>query len=70
MGREFHVRFREGLGVQFPRATRHAMRYMERIWERYQDTFGQLGAGPVVRTATGRLPHTRAGPLAEALDQR
>jgi hypothetical protein len=22
MGREFHVRFREGLGVQFPRATR------------------------------------------------
>src|SRR4051812_22126658 len=23
MGREFHVRFCEGLGVQFPRATRH-----------------------------------------------
>jgi RNA-directed DNA polymerase len=22
MGREFHVRFREGLGVRFPRATR------------------------------------------------
>ena len=25
MGREFHVRFREGLGVQFPRATRLVM---------------------------------------------
>lgn len=26
MGREFHVRFREGLGVQFPRATRLVIR--------------------------------------------
>jgi hypothetical protein len=24
MRREFHVRFREGVGVQFPRATRHS----------------------------------------------
>ena len=27
MGREFHVRFCEGLGVQFPRATRLVVRH-------------------------------------------
>src|SRR3954451_8429864 len=36
MGREFHVRFREGPGVQFPRATRLIITGTSRLLLRYE----------------------------------
>jgi hypothetical protein len=36
MGREFHVRFREGLGVKFPRATRLIITGTSRLLLRYE----------------------------------
>ena len=33
MGREFHVRFREGLGVKVPRATRRSKIERELGWQ-------------------------------------
>src|SRR4051812_15251863 len=48
MGREFHVRFREGLGVQFPRATRLVMGFAceedaRRVLEVLPKRFGKYG---------------------------
>ena len=48
MGREFHVRFREGLGVQFPRATRLVIGFTDesdarRVMEVLPKRFGKYG---------------------------
>jgi hypothetical protein len=48
MGREFHVRFREGLGVQFPRATRLVVGFTDeadarRVLEVLPRRFGKYG---------------------------
>jgi|SRR5262245_13675130 len=48
MGREFHVRFREGLGVQFPRATRLVIGFTDaedaqRVQEVLPKRFGKYG---------------------------
>src|SRR6202040_2152008 len=48
MGREFHVRFREGLGAKFPRATRLIMGFAceedaRRVLEVLPKRFGKYG---------------------------
>jgi RNA-directed DNA polymerase len=48
MGREFHVRFREGLGVKCPRATRLVIGFSEetdarRVLEVLPKRFGKYG---------------------------
>jgi RNA-directed DNA polymerase len=48
MGREFHVRFREGLGVQLPRATRLVIGFTDesdarRVMEVLPKRFGKYG---------------------------
>ena len=70
MGREFHVRFREGLGVQFPRATRLVLGFAHegdarRVLDVLPKRFGKYGltihAGKTRLVPFGRPPSGSAG---------
>ena len=62
MGREFHVRFREGLGVQFPRATRLVIGFADesdarRVHGGVAERFGKYGFDSHPdKTRTGAVP--------------
>jgi RNA-directed DNA polymerase len=64
MGREFHVRFREGLGVQFPRATRLVMGFTDesdarRVMEVLPKRLGKYGLA-IHPDKTRRMPFVRS----------
>ena len=67
MSREVHVRFREGLGVKFPRATRLAIgfrdqRDAQRVMEVIPKRFGKYGITVHPRRKWFRSDHGRQRP--------
>src|SRR3954469_25362188 len=61
MGREFHVRFREGLGVKFPRATRLVVLHRdEGVIKECHDIAQQWlsGMGLELKPSKTRIAHT------------